>query len=159
MEGKIMTLTKDHIGGLLFLALSVVYGYYAYEIRMFPGDQFEPFNAQTIPRALAWVGSIVAILMLATGSRSATERLSFAGLDVKLVAKLMLLVWIFAQALSWLGFLLSTIGFLLVGYWLLGERRPRTLLLASVPFAVGFWFLLAKLLDIYLAPGQVWQWL
>jgi putative tricarboxylic transport membrane protein len=44
-----------------------------------------------------------------------------------------------------------------MGYWLLGERRLRTLLLASVPFAVGFWLLLAKVLDIYLAPGKLWQ--
>ncbi len=154
-----MTITKDHIGGLLFLGLSVVYGYYAYDIRMFPGDQFEPFNAQTVPVALAWIGSIIAILMLATASKHSADRLTFVGLDLALVAKLMLLVWLFAQALQWLGFLLSTIGFLLVGYWLLGERRLKTLLLASVPFALLFWFLLAQVLAIYLAPGRIWQWL
>ena len=154
-----MTITKDHIGGLLFLGLSVVYGYYAYEIRMFPGDQFEAFNAQTVPVALAWIGSVIAILMLATASKNSTDKLSFAGLDLALVAKLMVLVWVFAQALQWFGFLLSTIGFLMVGYWLLGERKVKTLLVASVPFALVFWFLLAQVLEIYLAPGRMWQWL
>ena len=154
-----MTMTKDHIGGLLFLGLSVVYGYYAYEIRMFPGDQFEPFNAQTVPIALAWIGGMIAILMLATASKDQQDKLSFAGLDIALVAKLMVLVWVFAQALQWFGFLLSTIGFLMVGYWLLGERRIKTLIMASVPFGLGFWFLLAQVLEIYLAPGQIWHWL
>jgi len=154
-----MTITKDHIGGLLFLGLSVVYGYYAYDIRMFPGDQFEAFNAQTVPVALAWIGSVIAILMLATASKNHTDKLSFVGLDLALVAKLMVLVWVFAQALQWFGFLLSTIGFLMVGYWLLGERKVKTLLVASVPFALVFWFLLAQVLEIYLAPGRMWQWL
>ena len=154
-----MHLSKDHIGGLLFLGLSVAYGYYAYEIRMFPGDQFEPFNAQTVPIALSWIGGVIALLMLATGSRDRADGLSFAGLNVVLVAKLMVLVWVFAQALQWLGFLLATIVFLIAGYWLLGERRLKTLLVASVPFGLVFWFLLAQVLEIYLAPGQVWRWL
>lgn len=151
-----MLKNKDHIGGMIFLVLSVAYGYYAYQIRMFPGDQFEPFNAQTLPVALAWAGGIVSILMLATADRSPGNKLVIAGLDVALVTKLMILVFLFAQALEWIGFLLSTILFLVAGYWLLGERRIKTLFIASVPFAVGFWLLLAKLLEIYLAPGKLW---
>jgi putative tricarboxylic transport membrane protein len=152
-----MTLNKDHIGGLIFLTISVVYGYYAYEIRMFPGDQFEPFNAQTLPIALAWVGGLISLVMLVTAGRSQEPNPNLAQLNFLLVGKLMVLVWLFAQALSWIGFLASTILFLIVGYWILGERNPRILLLASVPFAVGFWLLLAKVLDIYLAPGKFWQ--
>ncbi len=151
-----MIKNKDHIGGMIFIVLSVAYGYYAYNIRMFPGDQFEPFNAQTLPVALAWAGAIIGVLMVATANRSESNKLSLAGLDVALVAKLMLLVFLFAQALEWVGFLLSTILFLIIGYWLLGERRIKTLLIASIPFAVCFWFLLAKLLEIYLAPGKLW---
>ena len=45
--------------------------------------------------------------------------------------------------------------FLIGGYWLLGVRSIKTLLVASVPFAVFLWFALAKLLDIYLAPGKL----
>ncbi len=150
-----MIKNKDHIGGMIFIVLSVAYGYYAYNIRMFPGDQFEPFNAQTLPVALAWAGAIIGVLMVATANRSEGNKLSLAGLDVALVAKLMVLVFLFAQALEWVGFLLSTILFLIIGYWLLGERRIKTLLLASVPFAVCFWFLLAKLLEIYLAPCKL----
>ena len=152
-----MNLNKDHIGGLVFLMVSVVYGYFAYEIRMFPGDQIEPFNAQTLPRALAWVGAVLSIAMLVNAHSADSGRLSFAGLEWRLVLQLMLLVWLFAQALEWVGFLLATMLFLIAGYWLLGERQLKTLVLASVPFAIAFWFLLSHMLDIYLAPGRLWH--
>ncbi len=41
-----MTITKDHIGGLVFLCFSIVYGYYGSGIEMFPGDEYQPFNAK-----------------------------------------------------------------------------------------------------------------
>ena len=44
-----MSLTKDRFGGLLFLLLSITYGYYAADIPLLPGDKFEPFHAQTMP--------------------------------------------------------------------------------------------------------------
>ncbi|WP_415881675.1 tripartite tricarboxylate transporter TctB family protein [Neptuniibacter sp. QD34_54] len=149
-----MTLCKDHIGGLVFLSLSVAYGYYATQIPLLPGDEFEPFHAQTIPNALAIVGGVLSILLLATTKSSNDQKLVLKGYDFPLVLKLLLLVVLFALALEWLGFLISTIFFLVGGYWLLGERRPKTLFIASVPFAIFLWFALTQLLDIYLAPGK-----
>lgn len=150
-----MTLTKDHIGGLVFLCLSVAYGYYAHQIPLLPGDEFEPFHAQTLPNALAWMGGALSLALLVTASRQPADRLHLGGYDFWLVGLLLVLVVLFAVALEWLGFLLSTILFLIGGFWLLGERRVKTLLVASVPFAVGLWFVLARLLDIYLAPGRL----
>ncbi|WP_428622087.1 tripartite tricarboxylate transporter TctB family protein [Sedimenticola sp.] len=152
-----MTISKDHIGGLTFLLLSVTYGYYAGQISLLPGDEFEPFHAQTVPDALAVLGIGLSLLLLMTAHRSSASRISLVGYNFALVAKLLLLVVAFALALEWVGFLLSTIFFLIGGYWLLGERKPKTLLLASVPFAAGFWFVLTQLLDIYLAPGQLFR--
>lgn len=149
-----MTLCKDHIGGLVFLSLSVAYGYYATQIPLLPGDEFEPFHAQTIPNALAIFGGFLSILLLATTRASQEQTLSLRGYDFALVFKLLLLVALFAIALDWVGFLLSTVFFLIGGYWLLGERRVKTLLIASVPFAVFLWFSLTQLLEIYLAPGK-----
>jgi putative tricarboxylic transport membrane protein len=61
----------------------------------------------------------------------------------------------YGLALEWLGFLVATTLFLLIGFWLLGERRPKIMLAVSVPFTLGFWLLLTQALDIYLAPGQI----
>ncbi|MFD2177934.1 tripartite tricarboxylate transporter TctB family protein [Veronia pacifica] len=152
-----MSVNKDHIGGLIFLVLSVTYGYYAQRIPMLPGDEFEPFHAQTLPIALSYLGGILGICMLVTSKGSAGNKFNIAGLDFLLVAKLLANIVLFAVALEWIGFTLATILFLVAGYWLLGERNIKTLLIASVPFAVGIWFMLAKLLDIYLAPGRLFS--
>ncbi|WP_067869846.1 tripartite tricarboxylate transporter TctB family protein [Neptuniibacter marinus] len=152
-----MMLTKDHIGGLVFLCLSVLYGYYAGSIHMLPGDEFEPFTARTVPYALAILGAVLSVGLLLTAKRSVENRLSLNGYDFALVAKLLLLIVCFGLALEWTGFMLATMLFLIAGFWMLGERRIKMLLLVSVPFAVSIWFILAKLLDIYLAPGQLYM--
>ncbi|WP_370278680.1 tripartite tricarboxylate transporter TctB family protein [Pontibacterium sp.] len=152
-----MNICKDHIGGMTFLLLSVAYGYYAGQIPLLPGDEYEPFTAQTVPSALAILGGILSIALLVTADRGEGSSLKLRGYDFSLVAKLLVLVVIFALALEWIGFLLATIVFLIGGYWLLGERRIKTLLVASVPFAVGIWAILTQLLDIYLAPGALFN--
>ncbi|SFF81200.1 MULTISPECIES: tripartite tricarboxylate transporter TctB family protein [Neptunomonas] len=151
-----MIFTKDHIGGLIFLCLSVTYGYYAGDIALLPGDEYEPFHAQTLPYALAILGGGLSLALLITAKSDLNHKLSLRGYDFVLVAKLLVLVVLFALALEWVGFLLATVFFLVGGYWLLGERRPKMLLLASVPFAIGIWFALTQLLDVYLAPGQLY---
>ncbi len=150
-----MIITKDHIGAMVFLCLSVAYGYYAGQIPMLPGDEFEPFNAQTVPSALAVLGAVLSLVLLVTTRMDTNQRLRLGGYDFVLVALLLVLVMLFAIALEWLGFLISTVLFLIGGYWLLGERRIKILLIASVPFAVFIWFALSQLLDIYLAPGRL----
>ncbi len=150
-----MTISKDHIGGLVFLCLSVAYGFYAGDIQLLPGDEFAPFNAQSLPNALAVLGGILSVALIVTADRSIEGRVKLAGYDFWLVAKLLVLVLLLGFVLPWLGFLLSTILFLIGGYWMLGVRQVKTLLLASIPFSVVLWFILAQLLDIYLAPGRV----
>ncbi|WP_428036996.1 tripartite tricarboxylate transporter TctB family protein [Amphritea sp.] len=151
-----MIMTKDHIGGMVFLCLSLLYGYYAGDIQMLPGDEFEPFTARTVPHTLALLGGLLSIALLLTAERTERKRLSLSNYDFALVAKLLVLIVVFGLALEWIGFMLATMLFLMGGFWLLGERRLKTLLLVSIPFAVGIWFILAKLLDIYLAPGQLY---
>ncbi|WP_426415686.1 tripartite tricarboxylate transporter TctB family protein [Aestuariirhabdus sp. LZHN29] len=150
-----MIMTKDRIGGLVFLCLSIAYGYYTTLIPLLPGDEFEPFTAQSLPSALAAMGCILSFLMLVSSRGGPDQAVELQGLDFILVAKLLALVVAFALALGWVGFLISTIFFLMGGYYLLGEHRIKILLLASVPFAVGIWLVLAKLLGVYLAPGRL----
>ena len=152
-----MNICKDHIGGLIFLLLSVAYGVYAGQIPLLPGDEFEPFHAQTVPNALALLCGGLSIALLLTAERGEGSTLKLLGYDFALVAKLLALVVLFAFALQWVGFLLATLFFLIGGFWLLGERRIKTLLLASVPFSAGIWLILTQLLDIYLAPGALFN--
>ena len=73
------------------------------------------------------------------------------------VVLLIVLTLLYGFALDWLGFILSTILFLVSGFRILGENRWRVLLQVSVPFVLVFWFCLTQLLSIYLAPGKLFS--
>jgi len=150
-----MNLSRTRIGGLAFLLLSLAYGYSATSIALFPGEESEPFSARTLPYFLAALGSALSLLLLLGRDEDRVEENANADLDWRLAAGLLVLMIAYGLALEWLGFLVATTLFLIVGFWMLGERRPRILLAVSVPFTVGFWLLLTQALDIYLAPGQI----
>jgi putative tricarboxylic transport membrane protein len=149
-----MTISKERIGALFFLVLSIVYGYLAYQIRLYPGDEYEAMTARTLPFVLSGLGILFSLVLLATGKRQ-DHVAGIAGLDWKPVILLMLLSLVYGLALDWLGFLVSTTLFLIAGFCILGETRPKILLLVAVPFVFIFWFGLTQMLDIYLAPGRI----
>ncbi len=153
-----MTITKDRVGGLIFLAVSIAYGYSATSIPMYPGDELEPFTARTLPYVLAVLGGAISLFIVLL-SRDGETLNDMPSLNLKLAAGLLLLMVAYGLTLEWLGFFLATSLFLIAGYWVLGERRKSMLFWASFPFAGGFWLILTELLDIYLAPGELMLWL
>ena len=153
-----MSLTKDRFGGLLFLLLSITYGYYAADIPLLPGDKFEPFHAQTMPYWLSGLGIIFSILLVVLKPAPTLESESISNSNLVLMLGLMAFTFAFSVALPWLGFPITTSIFLASSYWLLGERRPKILVFASVPFALVFWLLLTQVLDVYIAPARLIFW-
>lgn len=153
-----MSLTKDRFGGLLFLLLSITYGYYAADIPLLPGDKFEPFHAQTMPYWLSGLGVIFSILLIVLKPAPTLESESISNSNLVLMLGLMAFTFAFSVALPWLGFPITTSVFLASSYWLLGERRPKMLVFASVPFALAFWLLLTEVLDVYIAPARLIFW-
>lgn len=165
------SLSEDLIGSLLFLALSMGYAYSATLIPAYPGDEYEPFTAQTLPLVLSAMGTILSLLLLVGALKARNQKSSEQALyqgatcgaevkpdyDWKTVLQLITLMLFYALGLKWLGFVIATTLFLAVGYWVLGERRKKILIGASLPFAFVFWFALTQLLDIYLAPGQIFH--
>ena len=153
-KGVVMRLSKERTGALFFLLLSIVYGYYGSEIRLFPGDELEPMTARTMPYMLAALG-IGLSLILFIGAKPDDEQSDNRVKDWPPVILLIGLTLLYGLALDWLGFIVSTALFLIGGFWILGERRWRVLLQISIPFVLIFWFGLTQLLDIYLAPGRL----
>lgn len=149
-----MQLSKERIGALFFLVLSISYGYYGSQIRLHPGDEFEPMNAQTLPYVLSILGIGLSLFLLVMGKSDQHDSAQQAN-EWQPVTLLIGLTVIYGLTLDWLGFLLSTILFLMAGFWILGERRWSVLLKISVPFVLVFWGLLTQVLDIYLAPGRL----
>ena len=65
---------------------------------------------------------------------------------------------IYGLTISSLGFLGATILFLITGFWVMGIRQQKVLFLLPVIVATFFWFVLTKILGIYLDTGWV-SWL
>lgn len=151
-----MTLSHDRIGGLLFLALSLAYGYFAADIPLLPGDEFEPMTARSLPYALAALGAGLSLLLIIIGGKqSASGELSGSRLEIKPTLQLMALMLAYGLTLDWLGFAIATVLFLILGFMVLDERRLKTLLLVPSTFVLALWFLLTQLLDIYLESGRI----
>mgnify|MGYP000571973828 CR=1 FL=1 len=150
-----MNIAKDRIGGLIFLALSIAYGYSITLIPIYPGDEYEVFTAKTLPTALSVLGALLSFCLLVASRNE--EKSQLPNLDWIIAIKLVLLMVFYGAVLEILGFIIATSLFLFCGYWLLGERRKLILLLCSFPLVIFFWFVLTQLLDIYLAPGALIQ--
>ena len=146
--------TKDRIGALLLLAFSLVYGYLSQSIRLLPFQQNVAFHARTMPEILTVLAVVLALLLLLMPPSQ--DKLSLSGLKLGKGLFFLVLMSIYGLTLRPLGFIISTSLFLIIGYALLGERRPLPLLLASVPLVVVFWLLMTKGLDVFIEPWPNW---
>ena len=81
-----MTIAKNRIGGLIFLALSLAYGYSITLIPMYPGDEYEVFTAKTLPAVLAILGVILSLSLLF--SSRGEQKSALPKLDWAIAAKL-----------------------------------------------------------------------
>ena len=149
-----MTLTKERIGALFFLVLSMAYGYYGNDIKLLPGDEYEAMTARTVPFFLALLGIGLSLVLLVTGNKE-DDNSTATQQEWQPVALLLVLTLLYGLSLDWIGFLLATILFLMGGFYILGERRWKILLSVSIGFVVVFWYSLTQLLEIYLAPGRL----
>ena len=155
-------MTKDKVGALVILALSTVYGAMAFNIPKAPGVEDAGVTPSSLPIALSATGIIASVLILVLPAPRRSDHdddeessftHTFKGLDWRCAVLLFLLMVGYGLTLKPLGFLISTILFLCGGFWTMGERRIKLMLLVSIGVTIGFWFLLTQLLRIYLEPG------
>ena len=159
-----MKISTNVIGALIFFIFSVCYGYYAYQIPLYPGEEYDVFTSQSMPKLYALLGTLVSalaiIMSVLTDSRTSDETEESAnGFDKKgwfQVASLIALMVYYGATLEQFGFILSTISFLIFGFLILGERSKKRLFLASVPVVIVFWAIMTQLLGIYLSTGDLW---
>ncbi|KOO05541.1 TctB [Vibrio nereis] len=147
-------LCRDRVGAMIFLIVCLCYGYQTTQIPLFPGDEYEPFTARTLPTLLTFIGIGLALMLLVTGK---PDKQSGAVMDFnwKLLSGFLVLMALYGLGLTYLGFVLATGFFLLAGFYILGERRKNVLFGASFPFVIAFYLLLTQGLDIYLEPGII----
>ena len=147
-------LCRDRVGAMIFLIVCLCYGYQTTQIALFPGDEYEPFTARTLPIILTYIGIALALMLLVTGQPDEKSG-AVVEFNWKLLIGFLSLMALYGVGLTYLGFVLATGLFLLAGFYLLGERRKKVLLGASFPFVIAFYLLLTQGLEIYLEPGVI----
>ena len=116
---------------------------------VFTFDENAPFNARTFPIYLGWAGIFFSGLKIILSEKVPTE-VDHKYLDYKSIIYLILVSIIYGAVILKVGYFLSTSLFLIVSYYLLGERRWLLMFLLSFPFVAIFMFLLHGVLNIYL---------
>lgn len=158
---------KQLVGGLVFLALSIFYGWEAGNISLFFTKEGQVFTARSVPYSLSLLGIIFSLaliipaLMHLPRSSKQQDSVEFAlpGLNWLPVLLLIVLMALYAALFSLLGFTVATVGFLIGAFAVLGARGWRSMLLIPICTAAGFRLLIGGLLKIHIAEGTIWNFL
>ena len=149
----------EKAGALILLTFSIAYGLLAFKVPLTFLAQRETFNARTMPFALGIIGALLSflILVLPSGKTDEEDKVkdAFRGLDWPRVGLLIGIMIFYSITLRFLGFVISSIIFLVSGFYILGERRIWLLFIGSVPLVLFIWFLMSRILGMYIAPGEI----
>ena len=154
-----MNVNREKMGALFILVLSIAYGIYAFKIPLIFLSQGETLNARTMPYALSIAGIVLSLLIIILPSfdkqTAISAREALGGLDWRRTAWLTGLMIVYSLGMPWVGFVIASIIFMAGGAMILGERNVKVILIASVPVVLLLWFILTKVLGMYIAPGEL----
>ncbi|PLX71011.1 MAG: tripartite tricarboxylate transporter TctB family protein [Denitrovibrio sp.] len=152
-------MAREKLGALLMLLFSIAYGIGAINIPLSFLAQQETFSSRTMPMALAVAGIVfsVAIIVLPTVDPDGKPSLGDVtkGMEFRKTIYLILLMIAYGLLMKWIGFLIASAIFLMVGFRILGEKRLKIIVLGAVPLVIFLWFIMSLLLGVYIAPGEI----
>ena len=151
---------------LAFVALCCVYGYAAFftmDDSLPPILRRNPIWPSTFPKMLAVAGIVVGLMVLFApkpqpkpdakkASASAIDLSRLGDYHIGQALALIGLMLAYAFTLRPLGFLGSTVLFLVLGATILGERRFHVLIPVAALAAGSIWYLVQEVLGIFLRP-------
>jgi len=116
-------MTKNAIGSIFFLAFSSFYFFNVFSIKKMPGSQFEVMTASTFPFYIGLGGIIISILILILSFvKKDNDFLTMnylKNLDFKTTISFVLAMIFYGFTIRPLGFIISTMIFLGIGFLLL----------------------------------------
>lgn len=146
----------------IFLVICLVYGYTAFvsmDALLPPFMKQSPIWPSSFPKVLAAFGILLSLIILLTPASKDSEPgagdINYQRLgDYKLGQALGLLglMVLYALSLRPIGFLISTVGFLVISGFLLGERKLHIMIPIALVTAVAIWYLVQEVLGIFLRP-------
>ena len=145
---------------LILLGICLVYGYTAWftmDAQLAPFMKRNPIWPSTFPKVLsilAMIASLIILLGLEKGEQKIGD-IDYRRLgDYHLGQALMLLglMVVYALSLRPIGFLFATSAFLILGAFILGERKWHIMVPIAVVATLFVWYLVQQVLGIYMRP-------
>ena len=157
-------MTKTRVGSLFFLIFSAIYFQQSFNIHLLPGSHYDSMTARTFPYYLGIIGMAISSLMLLFTfiKVDITDMFDWDNLktfDFKKGFYFVGAMFFYGFTIRTLGFILSTIIFLIIGFKILEEKNWKIILLTSFGVSIVFWFLLTQVLGVYIEQGMVFDYL
>lgn len=155
---------------LAFVAFCCVYGYAAFftmDQSLPPILRRNPIWPSTFPKILAVMGIVVGMIVVLTPTPpkgdakpkdGAIDLTRLGDYHIGQALALLALMVAYALTLRPLGFLGSTVAFLVIGALILGERKLHVLIPVALIAAGSIWYLVQEVLGIFLRPWPgIWS--
>jgi len=157
-------MTKTRVGSLFFLVFSSIYFYQSYNIHILAGLNYDAMTARTFPFYLGILGMLISSLMLLftflnVDMEDMFDWENLKTFDFKKGIYFIGAMFFYGFTIRTLGFIISTIVFLIIGFKILEEKSWKVILLTSFGISIVFWFLLTQVLGIYIEQGMVFDYL
>jgi len=144
---------------IIFLLISLVYGYAAFNYPLLPFERNMSFLPNTMPMVLSVLGVIVALVIIlspkAAEDKDGLGEIGLAQIKEFKIAQALGLVGamvLYALLLRPIGFVSATTLFIVGTSVILGERKFHLLLPIAVVTAGVIWYLVQETLGIFLRP-------
>ncbi|MXY33352.1 MAG: tripartite tricarboxylate transporter TctB family protein [Boseongicola sp. SB0676_bin_33] len=153
-------MTLDRWIALVLLGICLAYGYAAWftmDANLAPFMRRNPIWPSTFPKVLSVLAIITTLVILLGLEKSEPKEadIDYRRLgDYHLGQAILLLALMVAYALCLrpLGFLISTSALLILGSFILGERKWHVMLPVALIAAGSVWYLVQGVLGIYMRP-------
>ena len=152
----------DRLIALIFLAVSIAYGYESFvtiEAGLLPFERHETFLPNSLPKVLTVISIGLCMFILvfnededAQDKKPEIDLRHWRNYHFGQAALLLSGMVAYAFALRPLGFLISTIVFIVGSAFILGERRWLLMLLSAGIGTGVIWWLVQVVLGIFLRP-------
>ncbi|WP_299423357.1 tripartite tricarboxylate transporter TctB family protein [uncultured Shimia sp.] len=148
---------------LILLGICMAYGYAAWftmDGSLAPFMKRNPIWPSTFPKVLSILGMIASLIILLGLEKSEAKEAEEAEIDYRRLTEYKLgqailllgLMVAYALLLRPAGFIFSTSGFLILGSFILGERKFHFMVPISLAATFLVWYLVQEVLGIYLRP-------
>lgn len=145
---------------LILLGICMAYGYAAWftmDGQLAPFMRRNPIWPSTFPKVLSIMGMVASLIIL-FGLEKGEEKIGdidyrrLGDYHVGQALLLLGLMVVYALALRPIGFLIATSGFLILGSFILGERKWHIMVPIAAVATVFVWYLVQQVLGIYMRP-------